>query len=530
MNALAQGAAGVALVMSFALLRTRQISGAALLLAVQSGAVAIPAMVLHRPLMAVPGIAAVIAMWLVWRQPASMLSARAAPETPANSSPVGGARTGIALGAVLAVVCQSQGDLGVPLAIMLLAILLAAIRRHRLMQVMALVAAQNGIALAGCIAGPPTAWLDALAFPVGCVLLPLPLAAWLLRPRRLNKAMMWTTDAWIGWTDLALAAALFAATLLVPLDSLGAVFAPLLGLDGVMKALVRRNRIGLTPPIRCAALLQTAFMILSVSAPTMETASLPVLGAATMALLPMLPRRWDAAVLGFLGAGLSLVGAFLLPVTPSLIVWFSLFAGFAVIAAVVPELAPVLAVLILRLATLSPWPPGAEPLAIAVALGGLLVSAFLLVAAPRPHRTTLLVLSQSSLAVLAIGIGGPDGRFAALVLLILLFLTRSATRKTDGPAATLARAGLGGILPLGVFPGLILVILAVSAGDPVLLLPLGTALIGIGMACIPRRAPDLSLKALRSLAWAPLALALFAGYLAPSGLVEWLRVIAAGRP
>ena len=55
---------------------------------------------------------------------------------------------------------------------------------------------------------------------------------------------------------------------------------------------------------------------------------------------------------------------------------------------------------------------------------------------------TLLLFSQLSVAALAICMGRPDGRFAALVLLILIILTRSALRLLHGPAAPWARAGL----------------------------------------------------------------------------------------
>jgi hypothetical protein len=54
MTALGQGMAGLALVMGFALLSIRQISAAAILLCVQSAAVAVAAIVARQPLMALP--------------------------------------------------------------------------------------------------------------------------------------------------------------------------------------------------------------------------------------------------------------------------------------------------------------------------------------------------------------------------------------------------------------------------------------------------------------------------------------------
>ena len=59
-----------------------------------------------------------------------------------------------------------------------------------------------------------------------------------------------------------------------------------------------------------------------------------------------------------------------------------------------------------------------------------------------------------------------EARFAALVLLALLILARSAVRVTHGPVAALAIAGLGGVPPLGVFSGLVLAVLTLSAHDP----------------------------------------------------------------
>jgi hypothetical protein len=122
--------------------------------------------------------------------------------------------------------------------------------------------------------------------------------------------------------------------------------------------------------------------------------------------------------------------------------------------------------------------------------------------------------------VLAIGLGQPDGRFAALVLLILLILSRSANRLAEGH-----RSGLAGATPLGVFPGLVLVVLAVSSHHAWLLLPLGAAFAPILLAT-PARVSSSILTP--TFGWLPLAIALFAGYCAPDGLVRWWRLLTAG--
>lgn len=526
MTPVAQGGAGLALVMCFALLRTRQTGGAVLLLAVQSGAVAVSAVAVHQPLMAVPPAVLGGGIWL--RQ-----NRRPAPDL--QSAPIGGAKLSIGVGTALAILCESQGAVALPLAIVLLSILLAATRAHPFMQVVALVAAQNGLVLAGCVNADPALLPATLLAPIACLVLPLPLAAALLMPGPFRFARSWTLGrgraaGLLGWVDLGLAVGIFVATLIVPLDSLASVFAPLLGLDGVLRACVRRNRRGLLPLRRGAALLGTAFAITAVCIPDPAIAWLAVLAVIATALFPTLLRYGSTGVLAFLAAGLALFGILLMSTAPSILSYFSLFAGFAIIGGLIPDLAAVLVILILRLATQGAWPPGVEPLGIAITMSALLVCAVLLASSARSHRTSLLVLGQASIAALAIFVGEAEGRFAALVLLVLLVLTRSAARMGGGLAARLALAGLAGLPPLGVFPGLVLVMLTISAQSPWLLLPLGAVLIPMVLAGLPTRLPKFQpWTTLQSVAWLPLALALVVGYFAPDGLVHWWRALTAGR-
>jgi hypothetical protein len=269
----------------------------------------------------------------------------------------------------------------------------------------------------------------------------------------------------------------------------------------------------------------------------MIVAWLAVLAALTAVLLPAMSRRWPSAVLAVLGAGLALYGILLLPAAPSILGYFSLFAGFATIAAVVPDLAVVLAILILRLGIRTEWPAGAEALGTGVFVIALLACAILLAASNRSHRVALLVLGQASIVALTICTGQPDGRFAALVLLVLLILSRTAARVTIGPVAPLAIAGLGGLPPLGVFPALVMVVLTLSAHNPWLLLPVGAGLIPMTLASVPsvpRRFPFNAadfLTAIKrpSVAWVPLLLAIVTGYFAPEGLVHWWHILTAGR-
>ncbi len=532
MTALGQGTAGLALVMCFALLRTGQVSAATILLVVQCAAVTVTAVVLHHPLMAIPPVLLGGGIWLMRHQ---------TPMLEPHTAPVGGAKLGIAVGAGLALLCQSQGGFALPSAVVLLSILLAATRSHPWMQIVALVAAQNGLSLAGCLVSQPALLAPALLVPAACLALPLPLTAGLLIPAvasatphdrpRFRLAGLARMTPLLGWIDLCFALAILTTTLIVPLDTMATVFAPLLGLDGVLRSCARRNRTALSTIRRGGALMQSGLTVLAVCAPDLIVAWLAVLAAIAMASLPTLSRRWGSLVLAFMGAGLSFFGMLVLAATPSVLGYFSLFAGFATIAAVVPDLAVVLVILVLRLATQTAWPPGVAPLGVGLATLGLLACGLLLTRQSGSYRATLLQLAQASIAAMAICGGQAEGRFAGLVLLVLLVLTRAAARVASGPAATLAMAGLGGVPPLGVFPGLVLVVLALSAHAPWLLPAVGIALIPIVAAGVPRRLTELSpRRAVPSIAWLPLMLAVLAGYVAPDVLVHWWRMLAIGRP
>jgi hypothetical protein len=516
MTALAQGTAGLALVMGFALLCIRQIGAASILLAIQSCAVAVSAVALQQPVMAVAPLCLAAGVWFA---PGRFVSLE--PRT----EPVGGAKLGVGAGALLAVLCQSQGVLALPLAVILLSVLLAATRRHPLMHVMALVGVQNGVVLAACLTAKPDAPPAAL-LAVACFLLPLTLAGGILASTLTQHGGK--RPDWLGWIDLGLSLAVFAATLLVPLDSLASTFAPLIALDGVMRSCQRQKRNGLSPAARCLAFLSNVFLIAAVCPPDPLIAWLAVLAAIMTSLQPILMRWWDNAVLAYLGAGVALFG--LLASGSSILGYFSVFAGFAALAAVVPDLAVVVVILILRLANQAPWPPSAQAVGVAIALIALLTCAIFLRGRSPRSALTLLQRSQASIAALSICLGQASGRFAAVVLLVLLILTRAATRGTDGPAAGLAIAGLGGVPPLGVFPGLVLVVLALANHDAWLLLPVGAALIPILLSSLPRSVPSFAPRAaLLSVGWLPLALALLAGYFAPDGLVRWWHVMTAGR-
>jgi hydrogenase-4 membrane subunit HyfE len=143
MSSLAQGAAGVVLVMAFALLGVRQISAAVVLLIAQAVAVAVAAAAQHQTPAAVAELALqALAVPMGLRR---LLGRLGGAQT---TVPVGGTKLAVIAGAVLTVLALPWGNLGLPLAVVLLALLLLATRRHPGMQLSGLLAAQNGLVLA----------------------------------------------------------------------------------------------------------------------------------------------------------------------------------------------------------------------------------------------------------------------------------------------------------------------------------------------------------------------------------------------
>ncbi len=387
MTALAQGMSGLALVMGFALLCIQQIRAATILLSVQCAAAAVSALALHQPVLALPPLLLTALAWFV--------AGRTAGQEP-WTAPIGGAKLGLLAGAALAILCQAEGGLALPLAVVLLSVLLRATRRHALMHVTALVGIQNGVILAASLAG-----IHVTTFvPTAAMLLPVPLAASLVFPAIIQRQAR--AASWFGWTDVVLSAVVFAATLTIPLDSLASIFAPLIGLDGVLRATQRRHRVAMSASARLLAVLTNICLIAAVSVPAPVAAWLAILAAIATSQLPTLTHRWDAAVQAFLGGGLALFGLLLLISAPFVLGYFSLFIGFVMIAAAIPDLAVVLVIIILRLANQAPWPAAVEALGTAMALIGLLAcAAMLLRGSCRRSPMTLLLLGQSSIAALS---------------------------------------------------------------------------------------------------------------------------------
>ena len=150
-------------------------------------------------------------------------------------------------------------------------------------------------------------------------------------------------------------------------------------------------------------------------------------------------------------------------------------------------------------------------------------------AAAARTRPAMAPFALAGLATMLLGLRTPDASFAALVLLLLLVLSQLAIRlaQGDGLVALLAAAGLSGLPPVGVFPALVLAVLAVVRTAPWLLVTLLPGLAALGWAAIIRLpAPRLTAADRRSLAWIPLAAALLLGWCLPAPGAAWLRAVA----
>jgi hypothetical protein len=473
MTILIQIATGFVLVAALLLTGARQGNAIRLLMVSQPVAVAGICLALHRPFLAIAGGAIALVAAL-----------RHSGDVAADNS-----RTGVvAAGLVLAVLCQSQGSAGTPLALILLALLPGPAAPR-------LFGAANGLLLAGALSGhaSPAYAAAFLAIPATLFLPAIGM------PRLPARA---------GWADLAIAIAILGATLSLPLDAAGAIFAPLLALDGVLRSWLRRTAQSRT---RLFAIARDA---LAVAAVTVHTPVMALIAIPGVAALHLAGRRPERGLFVGVGAALALFG-WSQASAPS--GEFALFAGLACMAAAVPDLAPVAVVFLLRHAP-APGLPG-----IAVALAALAIAATAIVRAP---RTKLLQLAPASLAVLSLP-AGDEGRFAALVLAVLVLLTRAAARFPD--TAALSRMGLSGLPPLGVFPGVVLAIMAIANQRPWLLPAAIAAQIAIAIRVLP--AGDLlAWPKAPSPGWLPLAIAVLAGYFAPASLVAWWHIVAAVEP
>lgn len=260
-------------------------------------------------------------------------------------------------------------------------------------------------------------------------------------------------------------------------------------------------------------------LVAAVSAhPLLMDAGLAVATAA--ALAPRLGIGWYRVPLAGAGLGLLLFGSIL---PPAALASGCALLGLTTLAVAAPVLLPLLPLLALRFA-------GPE----LVALGLAAVSACgvgVLLWPTATARMPSVAWGQAGAIGVAFGLRVPDATFAGLVLALLLVLTEAAhtLSKGGGLVALLSAAGLGGLPPFGVFPGLVLVVFAVATHAPWVLVPLLPALAALGWAVVVRLpAPRFAPSDRWSAAWVPLAGAVLIGWFLPAPAVDWLRALAMG--
>ena len=136
--------------------------------------------------------------------------------------------------------------------------------------------------------------------------------------------------------------------------------------------------------------------------------------------------------------------------------------------------------------------------------------------------------AQTGIGVFAFGLGTAEALFAGLITLLLLTVTWTAVEVSNAGKAErlVAVGGLAGLPPFGVWPGLVLIVLATAHRSVWLLLALSLALGLIAWATIARLPPRRWTRApVPALAWVPLAATVLLGLAMPDAVTAWLRTL-----
>lgn len=292
---------------------------------------------------------------------------------------------------------------------------------------------------------------------------------------------------------------------------------------------------------QAAAQLRLAALLLALLPfhPLLSLLCLAVASAAGAAT--KLPRL--AAVVGRLSAanaalGLALFGEVAMLAGAMPIGGSAVLIAWGILATLDRALLPLVLLLALRLQV------GAGPethIGALMVVGGLcllLGSAVTLLRRPAARRLPeLLTLAQGGLALCAFGLGGPDLRFAGLVHLALLVLSRAAAMLSNaaGLDRLAAIVGLAGLPPLGMFPSLALILAGMAVQAPLLLMPVGAGLLVLAWAALirvpgvgPRPAGRIAVGL--SPAWVPFAACVALGLAMPAPVADWFRTLAAAAP
>ena len=209
----------------------------------------------------------------------------------------------------------------------------------------------------------------------------------------------------------------------------------------------------------------------------------------------IVPARLGSGRDGLVAAAgcLVLFGLIALPSAPTLLALGCLLLGQAMLVVMVPALLPLVMVLVPRfrgIASLTHDAALTDAMLLALGLATALVCGVLLM---RPRwlarsrgsvrsggrdRLTLLHIAQTGIGVFAFGLGTAEALFAGLVTLLLLTVTWTAVEiSTIGKVERLvAVGGMAGLPPFGVWPGLVLIVLATAHRSVWLLLALSLAL------------------------------------------------------
>ena len=397
------------------------------------------------------------------------------------------------------------GPFGVPLAAVLQGMLFLAASRDRVLQVLALLAMQSGIALAG---------LDASATERMVAMVPIVPGLALAALVVLRRIAVRPPQRWRIWAEIGAAAVLPILVLSVPFDAI-----PGLRHDnaGVFAAILVALATAVPHPERAAGPrwfgVGGAMVAALAAEPVLVYAGLLLAAAASV-----LASSRTRVPLAGAALGLVLVGAVL---PASSVASGCALLGLAALAVAAPALLPVIPMLALRYA-------GPELVALGLA-SVLACGAGAVLAATDKTRPIWLAFGQAGVVAALFGLHTADAVFAGLLLAVLLVLAQAvhALAKGEGLTPLLASAGLAGLPPLGVFPGLALAILTMARQAPWLLVGLLPGLAALGWAAIVRLpTPRIAPSDRWALAWIPLAAALLLGFCLPGPIADWMRALA----
>jgi hypothetical protein len=214
---------------------------------------------------------------------------------------------------------------------------------------------------------------------------------------------------------------------------------------------------------------------------------------------------------------------------------FALLMAWGALVALDPVLLPLALLLCLRLqasVAIAPHPALIGHLMIGVGIGAVLATAVAQLWQPTIRRLPmLLVLAQGGIALCAFGLGGPTLRFAGLLHMTLLALSRCAVVLSSeaGFDRLAGLASLSGLPPFGLFPSLMLIVFGIALQAPWLLVPLFAGLFCFAWDGI-MRLPTPNGRLSPTSAWIPLVLALVLGVAMPAPIATWFQTLTVGQP